>query len=102
MKKLLSLSLLIVTGYTALAQQVVTNVVYVTNTVVVPQQQIVYPGQPTPQTVVVQPAPTVIYQPAPVVVEPIIVRLRFFLFLHSYFTISILASLRNSKPDKSL
>ena len=75
MKKLIVflLSSLLCVGAIALTT-VVTNVVYVTNTVVVPQQQIVYPGQPTPQTVVVQPAPTVIYQPAPVVVEPIIVR----------------------------
>jgi len=64
--------------YGATAQNtVITNTVYVTNTIIV-QQPTSYPGQNIGQvsTVVVQqPAPTVIYQPAPVVVaEPVIVR----------------------------
>lgn len=69
MKKLL-LSLFF--GYGVYAQTVVTQVVYVTNTVIVQSQPIVYPGQSTVvQPVVVQQPPTVIYEPAPVIVSPV-------------------------------
>lgn len=64
MKKLISLVLISLLSYNAVAQQVVTNFVYVTNTVVV-QQPTVYPGQ----TVVYQPVPTVIYEPSPVIIR---------------------------------
>jgi hypothetical protein len=53
-----------------LAQTVVTNIVYITNTVVVQAQPTVYPGQTVIQPVVIQQAPTVVYQPAPVYVGP--------------------------------